>query len=578
VTEAGFRDSGRPGWNQVSTRTFRILFALVLIATASIVIRGVWADAALETHEIFVAQTTREMVSAGEMIVPRFGGEPRLQKPPLMYWSVAAVALAAGQRDIPAWVARTPSALATVVLVAACVGIGVRVYDRTTGILGGAMAGFGAGAFEYGVNARPEMVYAACTAVATLGFVSATRMASRRASLGWAMIGWVACGLAILTKGPQLPLLILVGLSGWHVWSSGWRRWREDFRPAIGLGIVSLVVAPWVIAVGLRIDGALALWMREMIGMRFASEGGVGLLSWLVELATPEYLAYAVLTLLPWGVLLPLAFFVAWGRHRPDLACGRDLFFAMVVPLVVLSLATRSREYYLLPVMPIMAVLMARGVLDVIDKAGRSVRTRRIVQGVLVVLAMASVALVAGVEIASDLTVQEAARVVAGFLIAGCLALWASTVIFRRQRIAQLMVTAFAAWSAAFTVMGRDTVLQSDRSERIEALAIAAAQAAGDSVPVVSIGFDRDDLIYQVNRPIRRVPTGVPLAELSTTEPLVLVGAPKVLDRLVAEGARIERGRVFEISDGERFEVAVLAGVDSGSEDPAPEPGPHPSD
>jgi 4-amino-4-deoxy-L-arabinose transferase-like glycosyltransferase len=542
----------------MTSRMFWVLIAAVIVCTGAIVAHGVWADAALETHEIFVAQTTREMLASGDMIVPRFGGEVRLQKPPAMYWAVAAVATMVDRPDVPAWVARAPSAVSALVVVAVCIGLGVRVYDRCTGLVAGAIVGFSAGMFEYGVNARPEMLYAACTGVSTLGFVAAHRASSRRASLWWAVVGWVACGLAMLAKGPQLPVLILAGLSVWHIRVSGWAMWRRAVRPVMGVAIVAAVVAPWVVALSMRVDGAMAFWMRELIGLRFASEGGAGIVAWVLELLSPEYLWYGVSQLLPWGLVLPLAFFVAWQRGRPDLACGRDLFFAMVVPVVVLSLASRTREYYLLPILPIAAVLLARGVLDLLDKAERSNRFRRIAAAALIALAAASLAFAVGVEVASDLTSPEALGVVAGFALAGAFVVWVGRTVFSRSMLTRLVVAALSAWGAAFAVLGHNSVLHDERSEHVESVAIAAANLSGGEIPVVSIGFDRDDLIYQVNRPIRRLPGTISAQELRAEGPAIVVARPSVLDRLAAEGAPIERGPVFTIEKGERYEVARL--------------------
>src|SRR3990172_6538146 len=50
----------------------------------------------LTRHEIFVAETAREMLLTGDWILPRFGMSPRLVKPPLAYWLTAVFAAPAG--------------------------------------------------------------------------------------------------------------------------------------------------------------------------------------------------------------------------------------------------------------------------------------------------------------------------------------------------------------------------------------------------------------------------------------------------------------------------------------------------
>lgn len=549
----------------MSTRSFRWLVAAILAATGAIVFHSALAPFALETHEVFVAQSAREMIATGEFIVPMFGGEPRLQKPPLMYWAVVAVATITGQPDIPPWVARFPSALATMALIAACIGIGARVYDRRTGLIAGAMLGSCAAVFEYGSNARPEMLYAACTAVMTYALVCAARAPARRAALLWAIAGWFACGLAVLTKGPQLPGLIILGLSVWHIRTSGWRVWARALHPILGLCIVAAVVAPWFIAVILRIDGAPSFWANELIGLRFASTGDAsggsaisGFLRWILGVLTPEYLAYAAAQLLPWGLLLPLAFFVPWQRNRPDLARGRDLFFAMIVPLLVLSLASRSREYYLLPMLPIITVLLARGTIDVLRKGRPHALPGRVLAIGLWIAAGCALASAVGVEAFSGFSVSDTVLLAVGFATAALIVamMWRA---LGTQPALRPIVVALLAWGAAFGVLGQEPALWDDRADRIDDLALAAVALADETdLPVIAIGFDPDDLIYRFNRPIQRLPRSATADALADLIPAIVVASPETLDRLEAEGLDIDSERTFAIEDGDTFSIAAV--------------------
>ncbi len=66
--------------------------ALVVLLAFVTGLAGTLRDRPLETHEIYVAQTAREMMASGDFVRPVFNGLPRLNKPPLMYWSVIAAA------------------------------------------------------------------------------------------------------------------------------------------------------------------------------------------------------------------------------------------------------------------------------------------------------------------------------------------------------------------------------------------------------------------------------------------------------------------------------------------------------
>ncbi|MBY0262826.1 MAG: glycosyltransferase family 39 protein, partial [Phycisphaerales bacterium] len=331
------------------------LLALLLAVAAAVGLHTALALRPLETHEVFVAQTVREMIARGDYLVPTFGGELRLKKPPLMYWAVAALAKAVGRPDVPEWVARAPSALASLVLAGACVLIGTRVFDRRTALLAGAMLVFSAGVFEYAGNARPEMLYAACSAAGIAAFIAALRSPAR--SLWWALGGWGCLGLALLAKGPQLPGLMLLGFSGYVLVARGVREWLRAVRPARGVLVMLLVAAPWVVVVIARVDGAGDVWKNELIGLRFgggddSADSTSGLLAWLLEVLKPKYLLYLITTLLPWGVLVPAGVLLVWSRQRPEFRAARDVLAALAGAVLGLSLASHSRDYYLLPALP----------------------------------------------------------------------------------------------------------------------------------------------------------------------------------------------------------------------------------
>src|SRR5436305_13101800 len=57
---------------------------------------GLGGSGRLTYHEAFVAQSAREMLDSGGVLVPTRGGRPWLEKPPLMIWMVAALGRAAG--------------------------------------------------------------------------------------------------------------------------------------------------------------------------------------------------------------------------------------------------------------------------------------------------------------------------------------------------------------------------------------------------------------------------------------------------------------------------------------------------
>lgn len=559
----------------ISRHAFGVLLSLLLAASLAMGLGSAFSARALETHEIFVAQTSREMIAQGDFVVPSFGGELRLKKPPLMYWAVVGVAKVAGRPDVPEWSARLPSAFAAMALVAACVAIGAGVYDRRTGLLAGGMLAFSGGLFLYGGNARPEMLYAACTGMSAAGFVLARR--EGRWSLALAMLGWAGMGLAILAKGPQLPLMVFAGLSAWTIWERGWRGWWRTYRPVRGALLALAVAAPWVVAVMMRVEDAPAIWKRELIGLRFEIDSddagdasGSGFWAWILEVLNPRYLGFCASMLAPWGLLIPaLAALTWWGRRqdgvRPDVAAERGVFCGLAAAVIGLSLATHSRDYYLLPALPLLSVLTARAMIEVLDRAAGRARPETVWMILLGIFAVAGIVFGVGVQMLGGMTVGGAVALGVWIVVVGVLAV----VIVRRLRLPRLggaVAIAVGAWAIGYGVAAMEPAFFGERRKHLDEVARAAAAMAGEPPRgvVVAIGIDPNDLIYRVNRPLSARETTASAAELRDIGAAVVVAPPEVLDRLGAEGLPLGEREVVVVQKKKPIGIARVERARSG--------------
>src|ERR1039457_2581493 len=76
------------------------------------------------------AEIPREMVASGDWITPRLNGVPYFEKPPLMYWIVAACEGALGPSE---WSVRLAPALFALGGILASYGAARRIYGRDAG-------------------------------------------------------------------------------------------------------------------------------------------------------------------------------------------------------------------------------------------------------------------------------------------------------------------------------------------------------------------------------------------------------------------------------------------------------------
>ncbi len=76
------------GYDEAMSRR-TLLFVLLALAAVPYFL-NLGATSIIDSNEAFYTETPREMIESGNYISPTFNYEPRLNKPPLSYWAVAA--------------------------------------------------------------------------------------------------------------------------------------------------------------------------------------------------------------------------------------------------------------------------------------------------------------------------------------------------------------------------------------------------------------------------------------------------------------------------------------------------------
>ncbi|MCL4209194.1 MAG: glycosyltransferase family 39 protein [Phycisphaeraceae bacterium] len=363
------------------------------------------------TQEARVLVTAREMAADGPRawLIPHMNGEPRLQKPPLAYWTAAS--LFKWLPDEP-WLARVPFQMAGWMTVVVVMVFTWRLAGRRAGLLAGALL---AGMYSF----RRHTIFAE-TDVAVMLFITmaawsmwefgrtwAARSQSPRppsagrgglharcfeSGCGWAHLAGLTMGLAVLAKGLQavMPLLFLVA---WALAAGRpaiiWR-WCLSGAPVTLL----LVAAPWFVYVMQTPE-----WTTLLHEVDVALEGGSHVRPfWFYG---PKLLEAS----LPWSPVMVLAMAAAVSRCRGDQAARTGLIWlgSVVVPL---SIAAQKQNHYALAALPPLGMLGGW----VIDLAWRGVdeRLRRFtgatLDGALIVLGVIGLLLL-GVGLApSELT------------------------------------------------------------------------------------------------------------------------------------------------------------------------------
>lgn len=285
-------------------------------------------------QELRVVLTARDMARGGSWLVPHYLGEPRLNKPPLMYWITASVFKLSGTTQSPA-LARLPGALLGALLLAAMVGLGHQLVGRTAAFYAAAVAGTSYLFLSFGRLCETDIPLACCEAVSVLALFKGLKA---RKGVCWWMVSAVAAGLGFLIKGPAAILLPLAALTSFLAVSPPA---RSTFRPLRFLGwivIVALLGAPWYILIyGSQASQAASGDIGYELGALLKHSSHAG---------SPVFYLYTLpLAMAPWGLLLPFSLVTLWPFARRH-SSMRFLFVWLLSSLVLMSLVKSKQIHY----------------------------------------------------------------------------------------------------------------------------------------------------------------------------------------------------------------------------------------
>ena len=151
------------------------------------------------------AEVAREMGETG-YLVPRINGEVYTEKPPLLFWSMAAFNALFGEAN--AWTARLPSILAGVYTVVILFLLGRRMFNPQVAFWAAIVL---ITCFRFWYMARRGQIDVLLTATMITALYAFWRWDDERKT-AWLALAYTAIGAGMLAKGPPalvFPLLFL---------------------------------------------------------------------------------------------------------------------------------------------------------------------------------------------------------------------------------------------------------------------------------------------------------------------------------------------------------------------------------
>lgn len=355
---------------------------LVLVCLAS----GIGLSPILNGDEARFAQASREMFLNRDWVVPTFGGQPRFDKPILIYWATAA---SFRVFDVSPWAARLPSVVAAALCAALLAWSARRRWGPGSGLAAGLFLAASPIFFFEGRTCTADALNLLWTIAAMLAL---EQLLVGRAGRWTAAAFWAATGLAVLAKGPVAPLFIASTLCGLWAFERHWKAWElalatilviagavavgpilliipavaaavsvlrkaevgsrlTAFRWQWGIPLFLVITAPWAIAAWRATSGE---FFRVAVGRHVLERGQAAIEG---HSGFPGfYIATAIILCFPWLALAVKAGADAW-RQRRNTPGSLFLLAWALGPLITLELVQTKLVHYWLPSYPALILL-----------------------------------------------------------------------------------------------------------------------------------------------------------------------------------------------------------------------------
>lgn len=334
------------GWsNSARTRVLLAAVAFCLSLVAGLGSVGIWG-----AREQRLAACVADVARTGHWLVPNLWGRPRLEKPPLPYWASAAAVVLTGQLN--EWTLRLPALMAAILILVSVYYLGSEAGGPSVGLIA---VLFLLSSFYFVTELRQPSSDLYLTAFSSAALACWWR--GRRDDDGrfrWWSLAGLCVGLAGACKGSVV--LAIIGPPILAMWTWERRLPLPRTRAAwTGIALAIGVTLAWPAAVLHSEPAAWKLWFREQqIAVAHSAH-------WWNALTTPHYYLWRCPEyLFPWSVFAVGG--IRWGFARRSSNLPPVVRFAwwwFFGDLLLFTLFTARKNYYLMPAVPGLAVLAA---------------------------------------------------------------------------------------------------------------------------------------------------------------------------------------------------------------------------
>jgi 4-amino-4-deoxy-L-arabinose transferase-like glycosyltransferase len=522
-------------------------------------------------HEGFVAVTAQETLD-GNWIVPHFNDQIRLQKTPLMYWTVAIVSSAFGQ--VNEWTTRFPSALAASGIALLLTFLSTRMFGRLTGVVTGLATVSSAGMlWQSHVGTADMLMTFFVTACFVFLYLAMERIQEERDPKWNLFFAYLAFSLGMLAKGPVPAPAVILPFFVFLVWlilagrwekvdrSSNWRSvvsilgitfrglwfYLKRLHLVMGLIVFIVIVGSWALGIILSVPNVFDRWYEEYVARCIGDFG--------TSRPFLYYVPIIFLLALPWSIFLPA------GLAMPFLKVFKDrrfelmfIFSWLVVGFLFFSAVSGKRPHYILPIVPPAIMLASAGMVFAFE---HWLKRKTVFVGYAITIGLTLAGLAIGYYYAGKNFPQvlEQYRIIAAiFIFSEFVSLFAYARVHLLASATALALAVGVCFAIIWPMVPRIT--DANRDPRVAAKLIH--DIVGDSDPIYSIGRAYPPLVFYFGRPMPQIPSDqdvVKIYKADVKKDIALAELElSIVDRIMDMLSKPER--VYLCLSDERFLIA----------------------
>jgi len=326
-------------------------------------------------QEVRIAETAREMLVSGDLLVPHYNGELRLQKPPLPYWATLASYKIAGFNATAVRLPGVLFGLLTALLLFTWCRRELRLQVAANTALVLAASFIGIRYFRSGEADAMLLFFVSAACMLGYDMFYHSTDATRRLLFG------LALGLGFLAKGPAalaIPLLTLLLLT---ILEKQPARFKACFSLP-GLALLILIGFGWYAWIFWQLPDAAQQFFGHQLDETFVSGTHAKPLWW--------YLAHVFEFFAPWGILLIPAFWWSYRQYKLSGSLPDSLRFAwswLFEVFVLLTITINKQTQYALLLAPPVAMIVGH---YLAAAEGGFAKLNKVLFGILCLAAMAA--------------------------------------------------------------------------------------------------------------------------------------------------------------------------------------------